>query len=104
MARVPVDATAFAHRDKQVMVTVNNFHAVPEDSAACAAWVEDMLLALDARGGGNPAYVGFLSDASEARVRQAYPQATYERLQEVKSRYDPGNIFRFNHNIAPAPG
>ena len=105
MARVPVDATAFAHRDKQVMVTVNNFHAEPEDSVACAAWVEDMLgWPWTTAAVATPRTWASSVDTSEARVRLAYPQPTYERLQVVKSRYDPGNIFRFNHNIVPAPG
>jgi hypothetical protein len=37
-----------------------------------------------------------------ARVRAAYPGATWDRLAAVKRRYDPGNLFRHNHNIPPA--
>ena len=36
------------------------------------------------------------------RVRAAYGDANFERLQQVKRRYDPHNLFRFNHNIPPA--
>jgi FAD/FMN-containing dehydrogenase len=46
--------------------------------------------------------VNFLGDEGEARVRQAYPDGTWERLAEVKRRYDPTNLFRLNQNIPPA--
>jgi hypothetical protein len=46
-------------------------------------------------------YVNFLSDEGEARVREAYKPATYARLVELKTRYDPANVFRFNQNIKP---
>jgi hypothetical protein len=52
------------------------------------------------------AYTGFLGQAAEADadagVAAAYPPATYQRLARVKQSYDPGNVFRRNHNIRPA--
>ncbi len=48
------------------------------------------------------AYVNFLSDEGEARVRAAYGEATYERLARLKARVDPDNLFRRNQNIVPA--
>jgi hypothetical protein len=48
------------------------------------------------------AYASFMGDEGEARVRAAYPPATYARLVEVKHRYDPGNLFRLNANVSPA--
>jgi FAD/FMN-containing dehydrogenase len=47
-------------------------------------------------------YSNFLGDEGEARVHEAYPDATYARLAEVKRQYDPENVFRFNQNIRPA--
>jgi len=47
------------------------------------------------------AYVNFLGDEGEARVRDAYPGPTWDRLREVKRHYDPDNLFRVNHNIPP---
>jgi FAD/FMN-containing dehydrogenase len=47
-------------------------------------------------------YVNFLSDEGEARVRAAYPGATWDRLAYIKAKYDPDNLFRLNQNIAPA--
>jgi FAD/FMN-containing dehydrogenase len=46
--------------------------------------------------------VNFLMDEGEERTRQAYGTAKYERLRMLKRRYDPGNFFRLNQNIAPA--
>ena len=56
----------------------------------------------DGRCGGAPGvYVNFLSDEGPERVREAYPGATWDRLVEVKRRYDPDNLFRRNQNIPP---
>ncbi len=45
------------------------------------------------------AYVNFLGFDGEARIRDAYPGATWDRLRKVKARYDPTNLFRRNQNI-----
>ena len=50
------------------------------------------------------AYVNFVADEGEERVRAAYPGATWDRLREVKRRYDPDNVFRRNQNVPPAEG
>jgi len=63
-------------------------------------WVAD--LAGELRGD-DAGYAGFLGDESEARVRAAYPGATWERLAAIKADYDPDNLFRHNQNIPPAP-
>jgi len=52
--------------------------------------------------GATGVYSNFLEDEGEARIHEAYPGATYERLAEVKRHYDPDNVFRSNYNIAPA--
>jgi FAD/FMN-containing dehydrogenase len=54
--------------------------------------------------GDGGAYVNFLAEEDEARVRAAYPGATWDRLVEIKGRYDPTNLFRLNQNIPPAGG
>jgi FAD/FMN-containing dehydrogenase len=47
--------------------------------------------------------VGFLGEEGDDRVRAAYPPATWERLTQIKAKYDPDNVFRLNQNITPAP-
>jgi FAD/FMN-containing dehydrogenase len=100
MARVPADATAFAHRHSRIMANVAAFYDGPEDKLVREAWVNDFAAAL--RQGDDGAYVGFLGEEGEAGLRHAYPGPTWDRLAETKRRYDPTNLFRLNHNIPPA--
>jgi FAD/FMN-containing dehydrogenase len=100
VARVPEDATAYAHRDRPIMVNVASAYADPEEAGTHVAWVEDLAKTLS--DGGEESYVNFLGDVEEDRVRQAYPGGTWERLREIKRRYDPENLFRLNQNIPPA--
>jgi hypothetical protein len=97
---VSADATAFAHRSSRIMVNVAAFYEGPEDRAAREAWVTDFATAL--RQGDGGAYVGFLGEEGEGRIRDAYPGSTWERLAAIKGRYDPTNLFRLNQNIPPA--
>jgi FAD/FMN-containing dehydrogenase len=99
MARVPAEATAFAHRGRRIMANVAAFYDGPEDRIVREAWVEDFAAAL--RRGEAGVYVNFLGDEGEARVREAYPGSTWDRLAAIKARYDPTNLFRLNHNIPP---
>jgi len=100
MARVPVDATAFAHRRSRLMVTVAAVYEQVEDTAQHQAWVDDLAGIL--RQDGHGAYVNFLGEEGEEGVREAYPDATWDRLRSIKRRYDPDNLFRGNQNIPPA--
>ena len=100
MARVPSDATAFAHRKSRIMVAVAAFYEGPDDKPRRQAWVDEFSAAL--RQGDDGAYVNFLNDEGDARVRAAYPGATWDRLAAVKARYDPANLFRLNQNVPPA--
>jgi hypothetical protein len=99
-ARVPVDATAFAHRRSRILVSLAAFYEGRDDRVVRQAWVTDFAAAL--RQGDDGAYVNFLADEGEARVRAAYPGQTWERLRAVKATYDPTNLFRSNQNIPPA--
>ena len=99
MARVPADATAFAHRASRIMVNVAAFYNGPEDQIVREAWVSDFAVALHQGDAG--AYVNFLGNEGDARVRAAYPGTTWDRLVAIKRRYDPTNLFRLNQNIPP---
>ncbi|MGH8873479.1 MAG: FAD-binding oxidoreductase [Acidimicrobiia bacterium] len=100
MARVPNEATAFAHRERKMMINVASFYEGPGDLPRREAWVSDFAKTLS--DGDLTGYVGFLADEGEDRVRAAYPGPTWERLRQVKAKYDPTNLFRLNQNIPPA--
>jgi len=98
-ARVPADATAYAHRASRIMINVAAFYEGPDDKPVREAWVAEFVAALHQ--GDTGAYVNFLVDEGEARVRAAYPGTTWDRLSVIKGRYDPTNLFRLNQNIPP---
>ena len=100
LARVPNDATAFAHRDRRLFVNVTAMYADAAEREAHDAWVAHLADSLGRDGAGG--YVGFLGDEDESAIRAAYPGSTWDRLRLLKRRYDPGNLFRLNHNIPPA--
>ena len=101
MARVPVEATAFAHRRSRIMFIAATMVGSRDELPAHAAWMRDLLGSL--RQGDEGAYVNFLTDEGPERVRAAYPGATWDRLAAIKGRYDPTNLFRRNQNIEPSP-
>ncbi|TMD27812.1 MAG: FAD-binding oxidoreductase [Chloroflexi bacterium] len=100
VARVPSDATAYAHRARPIMVNVAALYDQAEEASTHEAWAEKFWKAL--RNGEPGAYVNFLSADGPARMREAYPGRTLDRLAEIKARYDPTNVFRLNQNVAPA--
>jgi FAD/FMN-containing dehydrogenase len=99
-ARVGGDDTAFQGR-----VDGHTFNITAATEGADGfdeerEWVRDFWSALSPYHAG--VYVNFLMDEGEERVRQAYGPAKYDRLRELKRRYDPDNLFRLNQNIPPA--
>lgn len=100
VARIPDDATAFAYRSRGLMAIVGAMFEAPEAAAEHEAWADRFIGEL--RQGAPGAYIGFLSGDDEAAARAAYPGRTWERLAEVKARYDPTNLFRLNLNVQPA--
>ena len=99
LAEVPNDATAYAHRDRELFVNVAAMYTDAGERDTHKAWVNDLASSLGKDGGGG--YVGFLGEEDEATIRAAYPGATWDRLRELKRRYDPDNLFHLNHNIPP---
>jgi len=100
ITRVPVDATAFAHRNSKIMTNVASFYEGPEDKPIRQQWVSELSGQLQQDDEG--AYVNFLADDGPDAVRSAYPGATWDRLTQIKAVYDPDNFFRNNQNIPPA--
>jgi hypothetical protein len=98
-ARVPADATAYAHRQSRIMVNVAALFGTPDEAPEHEPWVNGLADAL--RQDDQGAYVNFLGDEGEERIRAAYPGETWDRLVAVKRRYDPTNLFRLNQNISP---
>jgi FAD/FMN-containing dehydrogenase len=100
MARVPADATAFAHRDRPIMVALGAIYEDAAETPKHKAWIQDYIAAL--HDGTSGVYVNFLGNEGGERVHEAYPGATWDRLAAIKTRYDPTNVFRLNQNIPPA--
>ena len=99
-ARVDKAATAFAHRDRRYFVAIIGIWLdASEDASAHETWTASLWDTLRPEGSG--VYVNFLENEGLDRILEAYPGDTFARLQTVKRRYDPENVFRFNQNIAP---
>ena len=100
IARVPVDATAYVHRDARWLINVPASWVDPAESEREIAWVRDTFAALQEHTSGG-AYVNFM-EADEAASDEVAYGGTLQRLQEVKARFDPQNVFTLNQNIVPA--
>jgi FAD/FMN-containing dehydrogenase len=97
--RVAPDATAFAYRDATFATVIVGIWPDPADNEANTAWVRDYYAAtapLSEEGG----YVNFMAADDQDRIRANY-KGNYERLVEVKRKYDPENLFHLNQNIQP---
>ncbi|MCU0484055.1 MAG: FAD-binding oxidoreductase [Chloroflexi bacterium] len=101
VARVAAGDTAYARRDRSVMVVVVVPYLDPAEADRHQAWTAALLGALRDVGAAGT-YVNFLGDEGPGRVREAYPGGAFERLALVKRRWDPANLFRLNQNVPPA--
>jgi FAD/FMN-containing dehydrogenase len=101
-ARVAPDATAFAHRDPNIVgVGVYALWEDPADTDENVAWARATWESLQPYASGG-VYVNDLSeDEGDDRVRAAFG-SNYDRLAEIKAAYDPDNVFRLNANVKPA--
>ena len=94
------DSTAYAHRDAQFVMNVHGRWEDPADDERCIGWARDFFNASAPFASGG-VYVNFLTADEGDRVRSAYGP-NYDRLAQVKRKYDPNNLFRMNQNIKPA--
>jgi FAD/FMN-containing dehydrogenase len=98
-SRVDPTATAFPHRDEHYDFLILSQWADPAESERNVQWTRSLFEAMEPFFEGG-VYVNNLGDEGEDRVREAYG-ANYERLQALKGKYDPTNLFRLNQNIKP---
>ena len=98
----PAGGAAFGQRAARWNASALAIWESPNDDTTAIGWarrVADTLAPASLSGGG---YVNYSPvDETAERVRATYGAERYERLRAVKRRYDPDNVFRFNHNIPP---
>jgi FAD/FMN-containing dehydrogenase len=101
--RVAPDATAFAHRSHSWLIHVLSQWHDPGETEQGIGWAKRSRSALASVGSGD-SYLNLLTDDEQTdRVRAFWDDARLRRLGQVKARFDPDNVFRFNHNIKPEP-
>jgi FAD/FMN-containing dehydrogenase len=101
-ARVPADATAFGDRSFGWMYSLDGVWPDAADDAANIAWARNGWEGAARFGNEGRAYLNFPGhgEDNDALTRATFG-ANYQRLVEIKTKYDPRNIFRFNQNIKP---
>jgi FAD/FMN-containing dehydrogenase len=105
--RVPEEATAFPNRSSRFWLNIYGFWHDPAEDERLTAFVRQSY-SLMKPFAGHGEYVNFLAAADLNRAaettRRAYGEEKYQRLVALKDRYDPHNLFRLNHNVAPSSG
>ncbi|MCA9834624.1 MAG: LLM class flavin-dependent oxidoreductase [Thermomicrobiales bacterium] len=89
---VSPDATAWAHRSQ--LLCLSAYDLYPDRRNLDPAWQRFQPFVYGC-------YQNLDSDYSERTTREVFPSPTYERIQRLKTQYDPTNLFRRNHNIPP---
>ncbi|TMB90945.1 MAG: hypothetical protein E6J45_07655 [Chloroflexi bacterium] len=100
--RVPADSMAFNQRSARVNASALAIWMDAASDSEHVAWARTFAT-LIAPAATEAEYVNYMTDDTPVdRVRATYGDAKYARLRDLKKRYDPENVFRFNANIAPA--
>ena len=97
--RIKNDATAWAFRDAKWSSVIVGVDPSPANRDTITTWARDYWTALHPHSAGG-AYVNFMMDEGEDRVKATYGK-NFGRLQKLKKKYDPKNLFRSNQNIRP---
>ena len=100
-SRIPTAETAFGLRRIHYSINIVAAWSDPAMAEKCIDWARSFAFVLDAFGVSD-AYVNYLGDEGPSAVRASYG-ANYERLAQLKKKYDHDNFFHFNQNIVPAP-
>jgi len=98
--RVGNTDTAFSYRDARYNMVIAGIDSDPANNDRNIAWARDYWDAVHPFSTGGGAYVNFMMEEGEDRVRASY-RDNYDRLVEIKRRYDPQNLFHINQNIRP---
>jgi FAD/FMN-containing dehydrogenase len=101
MARVEENATAFSFRDSAYALAIQARWSGAEEEAENLQWIHDFFEDMKVHSTGR-VYVNFIADEGPLRVADAYNAATFQKLRQIKARYDPENRFCLNQNIPPA--
>jgi hypothetical protein len=100
--RVAEEATAFAYRNGGFAGVIVGVDPDPANAGLIAQWTRDYWAALHptSAGGG---YINFMMSEGQERIKASY-RGNYQRLAQIKHRYDPDNTFHVNQNIPPDSG
>jgi FAD/FMN-containing dehydrogenase len=101
IARVPNDAMAFGQREAPFNLHILTMWPEAEMDDACIAWTRELGAAMKPFTTGR-VYLNFIGDEGAERVVAAFGEETYSKLQALKDRYDPENVFHLNQNIKPS--
>jgi FAD/FMN-containing dehydrogenase len=99
-SRVDTDATPWAYRDAKWAQVIVGVDPDPANAAAIRRWCIDYWEATHPYSMGG-SYINFMMEEGQERVQATYA-GNYQRLAQIKSKYDPQNFFRVNQNIRPA--
>jgi FAD/FMN-containing dehydrogenase len=100
IARVDEDADALGYRQAPWNLHLLSLWTDPADDERNIAWTREFSAAMRPWTAGR-AYLNFLGPAGPDRIRAAYGEEKFPRMQALKDKYDPGNLFRLNQNITP---
>ncbi|MCB1745289.1 MAG: FAD-binding oxidoreductase, partial [Gammaproteobacteria bacterium] len=100
MARVAPETMSFGGRQSAYMFSIDGIWRDPADDEINIDWARRFWRDVSRHSNGQ-SYLNFagLGEEGEPLVRRSYGESNYDRLREVKRRYDPRNLFRFNLNI-----
>ena len=100
-SRVPPQATAFSTRNHPYIFHLITTWTDPADTERCESWADEAYETLRPLGPSS-AYLNFVGDEGQARIRASFGEVNYRRLAKLKARLDPDNRFALNQNIEPA--
>jgi hypothetical protein len=95
---VAPDATAFPMRDARFSLNIAGIWPDLADNDRNIRWVRDYYRAVHPHSGYAEAYVNFMATDDQQRVKESYGP-NYARLQQIKARWDPENVFHLNQNV-----